>query len=412
MIEWFLRYIHGFLAVTVTGKNTARFLNLCVRHNIFVWNLSMESETKACFFMKLCDIYALHPFLRKTRTRLFITKRRGLPFLLHKYRKRKPFFLFVAVIFLLVCFLSTRIWRIEIKGNASLGEDTIMEYLKHQGITYGISASAIDHDELELSLRKDFAPVIWASVYEEGTKLVVCIQEKIEVKQTTTETRTCMDRVAAKDATIASIITRSGTPKVKKGDKVKKGGLLVCGRQEILDDNGEVGTYYYKSADADIYGITFYDYSDDIPMKMICKKATGEVTKRYFIRILDYRFITPSLKKEYAAAETVENSSQFCILDSFYLPVYWGEITTREMENETVSVSKSEAKKLALTHFQQFLADLEENGVRIMDKNVMMEQRENSYHIYGRVKACENIAETAPTEVKQMKRKEPVNESE
>ena len=108
----------------------------------------------------------------------------------------------------------------------------------------------------------------------------------------------------------------------------------------------------------------------------------------------------------------MENSSQFCILDSFYLPVYWGEITTREMENETVSVSKSEAKKLALTHFQQFLADLEENGVRIMDKNVMMEQRENSYHIYGRVKACENIAETAPTEVKQMKRKEPVNESE
>ena len=46
------------------------------------------------------------------------------------------------------------------------------------------------------------------------------------------------------------------------------------------------------------------------------------------------------------------------------------------MENETVSVSKSEAKKLALTHFQQFLPDLEENGVRIMDKNVMMEFRD------------------------------------
>ena len=412
MIECFLRFFHGFLSVRIIGNNTPRFLNLCVRHNIPVWNLCMKSETEACFFMRLSDIYEIRPFLRKTKTRLFITKRRGLPFLLFRYRRRKPFFLFVAAIAFLVCLLSTRIWRIEIKGNASLGEDTIMEYLERHGVTYGVPASSVDHDALELSLRKDFSPVIWASVYEEGTKLVVCIQEKIKVEPASSETNTCMDLVASKDATISSIITRSGVPKVKKGDKVKRGDILVCGRQEILDDNGEVGTYYYKSADADIYGFTSYDYSDEIPMKMTCEKATGEVSRRYFVRILDYRFVTPALKTEYEDAETVENSSQFCILNSFYLPLYWGEITSCEMEKYTVSVSKTEAKKKALSHFQQFLTDLEENGVRITDKNVMMEKKENSYHIYGQVKACEKIAETAPTEVKQMKRKESVNESE
>ena len=48
--------------------------------------------------------------------------------------------------------------------------------------------------------------------------------------------------------------------------------MLVCGRQEILDDNGEVREYYYKSADADVYGYTMHPYEDWISSKMTEKK--------------------------------------------------------------------------------------------------------------------------------------------
>lgn len=119
--------------------------------------------------------------------------------------------------------LSTRIWRIEIKGNSSLGEDAILEYLSAHNVTYGMPAKEIDNDALELSLRQDLEPVIWASVYETGTRLVVQIQEKISSHEETKEAEgTCMDLAASADATIASVITRSGLAKVKKGDKVKK----------------------------------------------------------------------------------------------------------------------------------------------------------------------------------------------
>lgn len=53
---------------------------------------------------------------------------------------------------------------------------------------------------------------------------------------------------------------------------MKKGDVLVCGRQEILDDNGEVREYYYKSADADVYGYTMHPYEDWISSKMTEKK--------------------------------------------------------------------------------------------------------------------------------------------
>ena len=409
MISQITHWFCGILSVSAEGRNLSRFFNLCARHDFAFRNVTYHSPTTVSFWMDLQDFYELKPYLKKTKTRLRIQQKRGLPFLLKKYQARKLYALVLLLAVIGVWFLSTRIWRIEITGNASLGEDTVLEYLQKHDITYGMPASAIDNDALELALRQDFDPVIWASVYEQGTKLVVCLQEKIAVKETSVESDVCMDLVATKDATISSVITRSGLSEVKKGDKVKKGDLLVCGRQEILDDNGEVREYYYKSADADIYGYTTYPYEDTIPGKMTVSSPTGNETRQFFIQILQKRFTTPALHAPYPEKEAVAQTRQFVVADSFYLPVYWGTITSKEIEKTTVSVTKEAAKTIALSHFLQFLSDLEENGVRIVDKNVMIEQIDENYHIYGKVKACEKITCTAPTEIK---RKEPVNESE
>ena len=187
------------------------------------------------------------------------------------------------------------------------------------------------------------------------------------------------------------------------------GDVLVCGRQEILDDNGQVREYYYKSADADVYGYTMHPYEDWISSKMTEKKETGNKHKRYFLQVLNWRLVTPALHAEYASERSVTDTRQFCLQDSFYLPVYFGEITTSELQEKTVMLTKEQVKQLALTHFSQFLSELEENGVRIVDKNVMIEQIDKNYHIYGQVKGCEKITTLVPTE---MKGQEPVNESE
>mgnify|MGYP000000356208 FL=1 len=410
MIERFLRFVNGSLLVCACGSNISRFLNLCARHEIMFWKIQPDSPTQVSFYIRLQDLYELRPYLRKTKTRIHIRKRIGFPFFWQKYRARKLGIFVLLCVMAGVWVLSTRIWRIEIKGNSSLGEDAILEYLSAHNVTYGMPAKEIDNDALELSLRQDLEPVIWASVYETGTRLVVQIQEKISSHEETKEAEgTCMDLAASADATIASVITRSGLAKVKNGDKVKKGDVLVCGRQEILDDNGEVREYYYKSADADVYGYTMHPYEDWISSKMTEKKETGNKHKRYFLQVLNWRLVTPALHAEYASERSVTDTRQFCLQDSFYLPVYFGEITTSELQEKTVMLTKEQVKQLALTHFSQFLSELEENGVRIVDKNVMIEQIDKNYHIYGQVKGCEKITTLVPTE---RKREEPVNESE
>lgn len=409
MIEKIVRFFHGSLVIRVEGTHLSRFFNLCARHEIVFWKICYQSQTQASFFIALPDVYELRPYLKKTKTSMHIVKKMGFPFWLYRYRARKLCAVGFLCMLIGIGFLSTRVWRIEIIGNASIGEDTLLEYLQNHNITYGIPSRQIDHDALELSLRQDFDSIIWASVYEEGTKLVVHVQEKIAVSEQPETSQSCTDLVATKDATIAEIITRSGLATVKKGDHVKKGDVLVCGRQEILDDNGEVREYYYKSADADVYGYTIYPYDDTIPGQMSVETETGNVTKRYFIQIFEKRFCTPALHAAYANARSVTDTRQFHINDSFYLPVYWGTTTTRELQKQSVTLTKEEVKSLALSHFSQFLTELEENGVRIVAKNVMIEPVDNDYHIYGQVKVREKITTSAPTEIK---RKEPVNESE
>ena len=179
MIERFLRFVNGSLLVCVCGSNISRFLNLCARHEIMFWKIQPDSPTQVSFYIRLQDLYELRPYLRKTKTRIHIRKRIGFPFFWQKYRARKLGIFVLLCVMAGVWVLSTRIWRIEIKGNSSLGEDAILEYLSAHNVTYGMPAKEIDNDALELSLRQDLEPVIWASVYETGTRLVVQIQEKI-----------------------------------------------------------------------------------------------------------------------------------------------------------------------------------------------------------------------------------------
>jgi similar to stage IV sporulation protein len=363
------------------------------------WKLRCHGEDTYTACLLLRDFYRLRSLRRKTHVSIAIMARHGLVFWLYRYRARKVLAVAAFGAFAGIFFLSGRIWRIEIVGNASLGEEAILRYLGEKEIVCGISQNAVDNDELELALRQDFDEVIWASVYEEGTKLVVCMQEKIAAAEEETDDETCMDLVATQDATVASVITRSGLAAVKAGDEVKAGDILVNGRQEILDDNGEVAEYYYKSADADVLGYATREYEDWIDEVQVLADATGNTHTRYSLRFFDIRIDSPKLYAAFDESDTVEDTYQVCLPGSLYLPVYWSRICETELVKTQKTLSYPEAKELALTHFEQFLADLEQNVVRICDKNVMIEKIGTKYHIYGEVEVCENIAQQAPTEI-------------
>jgi len=395
-----LKFLKGYLLVHLTGYAPERFFNMCGKRDILIWNL--KSGEDGYYFNISVEAYkSLRPILKKTKTRAKIIERHGLPFYLYRYRGRKMF-AFGVLLFLGMLFYTSRfIWNIEVNGNSYLSEETILDFLAEENADFGTKISDINCAELEEHLRTDYPEVIWTSIKIYGTKLTVDVQESLlpEHSYSIKEEEVC-DIVAAKDGIITYMITRHGTPVAKIGTEVKQGDCLVSGEIVINSDFGEVAGYLYERADADVTAQVTYMYEEVIARKYQEKVYIGEPKQYYSIQIGDIIIQNPFLKKPEGLYDETTDNEQLCLGENFYFPLFLKKIAYNEYILEEKEYTEMEAKALAEEHFLQYLTNLEEKGIQIIEKNVMIKKVNQNYLVSGSVTAEESIVSYRPTEIR------------
>lgn len=386
--------LQGYLYVEFVGNRLERFLHLCINRGMTLWDLDVSPNGGFCCYMRIPDFLKLRPICRKTHTRVLIRKRYGWPVIYKKYKNRLFFVLFFGVMIALVWQCTLYVWNVEVIGNSYISNENIVHFLDENHIGYGTKIAKIDTDALELALRENYSQIIWSSAYVDGTSLVIHVKERIknEEKTVSTDAKTAgVDLIAQKNARIASIVTRKGTPCVVAGDEVHTGDVLVSSKVDILDDSGEVSESIYQHADADVMGYVTYVYGEDIHMDQVIAVNTQAEKEVAFISVMGNRFRFPNIKPLYEEYYCLETYHQMKLFDNFYLPVFWGTQKYVKRETGYYRMAKEKAKVIAGEHFQNFLSELEENGVSIIDKNVMMIEADNCYEVSGTVYALEPI---------------------
>lgn len=258
LIQWFC----GYICVILSGKQVNRFLNLCSRNGIRIWRVTYDLKRQVKVHFRLRDFYDLKPFLRKTKTRLKIVKKKGFPFWCHRHPYLKWFPVFFSIVF--VCFLysQTYIWNISIEGNHVVSEGELLEYLESENIKAGIRGKEIDCSQVELQIREKYERIGWVSVFVEQTKLHIKVRESLydtyNREDALDNENRRFDMIADRDAKIISIVTRSGTALVKVGDNIKKGQTLIEGTYQVLDDAGVIKSLQPVYGDAQIIGESVY----------------------------------------------------------------------------------------------------------------------------------------------------------
>lgn len=333
--QWFC----GYVCVLLKGNQINRFLNLCTKNEIFLWHTRFEMERALRVHIRLSDVYQLKPLLKKTRTKMRIVDRRGFPFWCHRHPYLKWMPVLLCVLMVLLVYSMHFIWQINISGNSQITTRELKEYLSEQKIDVGIKSKTIDCSNVEYLLREKFDKLSWVSVYIERTTLCIDIKETLYDPYAFSEdTILSYDLIAEKDATIASIITRNGKALVKAGDKVKKGDILVKGQCEIFDDAGERKDMLYVKADATIHADTKYTFLTSIS----------------------------------------------------------------EIEIVALKLAKSYNDKhlyfLAEKKFDNYIKKMQENGVIILNKNVIIDRRERNILFLADISAREQIGINIPVE--------------
>ena len=93
-----LRLILGYVRVEIEGYYIERFINICQNKKILIWNLKRENGVKLFCNIGIKDFKKLKIISRKTNCKIKIVKKKGIPFLLHRYKKRKIFAMFLIVL--------------------------------------------------------------------------------------------------------------------------------------------------------------------------------------------------------------------------------------------------------------------------------------------------------------------------
>lgn len=378
-----VNWLRGYLCVRIRGTSPERFINLCRHHRIFIWDL-MKIEEDYQFYITIKNFKKLRPIVRKTGMVPKITAKHGLPFYIYRNRKRKGFFIGVIICSILVYIMSLHIWDISVMGGSKYTPEALIKFLDNNDIYTGIKKRKVDCQWIEDIIRLEYNDIGWVSAEIRGTRLIIKITET-NMPKPAGVTIAPSHIVASKDGIIQSIITRSGTPLVKKGDVVKKGDMLVSGIITVLDDFGTEISKKPVVADADIRVKSFYNYEDVFSMNYIEKQYTGEEKRGYQITLWNNKIFLRKPIYSYEKYDIIVNEKTLHLTNSFYLPFRYGTISVREYKELNKKYTEEEAIAKASMQLKRYFDRLAENDVLILENNVTITIEDNLCIAQGKI---------------------------
>lgn len=110
------------------------------------------------------DFKRLKEVAKKTKCRIKLNTKNGMPFLMNKYRKRKVFFACLMIIIVFLYAESRFIWNIQIEGIDRIEEAKIREVLSEAGLDVGKRKSKIKTGEIINKVRLQMEDIAWMNI--------------------------------------------------------------------------------------------------------------------------------------------------------------------------------------------------------------------------------------------------------
>ncbi|MDR2903689.1 MAG: sporulation protein YqfD [Clostridiales bacterium] len=383
-------YLRGYVIIEVTGFSVERFINLAVHKGVYLWDVRRAGEA-AEMKVSVAGFKLLRSCARKTKCKVRMRKKNGLPFLMFRYRKR--YFLAAGAVFFIsaLFFLSSFVWLIEVEGNERIAATQIMAFLQENGLSVGTFKYGVDEKGLEKKLLSTFGDLSWINIHLTGTKATVSLTETIPKLPESDKSTPC-DIVAAKDGLIASIATMSGTPKVKEGDVVQKGDLLVSG--ELLIGTEDTGFHSkFVHAQSEVKAKRYVEMTFTVPYEYTIKNYTGKSKKSRGCIVFDKAFHIWKPQKRFDYYDTASERVQLNFGENYPLPAIIITEEYREYIPETRRRTAEEAETLAQSVIKEKIINDFDFETDIMDKTVEFTAEEEYLHVKAVITTIESIGE-------------------
>jgi len=341
------QYAKGYVRIKITGFSLERFMNMAAFRGVYLWDVQRTAEGVE-LNVTIKGFKMLKGCAKKTKCRTKIIQKNGLPFLLHRYRKRKLLMGGVAFFVLGLFILSSFVWRIEIVGNETIAHDTVMAFLEEQGLYIGAPKFRLSDRSLQQSLRNNFVEISWADVHTRGTRTIVRLAEALPPQEVLNR-QTPAHVVATAEGLITNVITWSGAPMVKQGDVVREGEMLISGILELEPDMP--GTQLvYVHAYAEVWARRYHPIEFAVPLTYSEKVFTGQTATTRTLQLFfpgNISINLPGGGNTFASYDRITTHHQPGVSGNYPLPLVWTVTHYSEFAWEPRTRTVDEAKDLA-----------------------------------------------------------------
>lgn len=375
-------FVRGSCRFEAEGDFSERFLNLCARADMGLWDIVREEHGISARVIA-ARYRRLLPYARRCGVRLRVVRRFGLPFLLTPYRHRPGMPLGAALFCGTLWMLSLFIWSVELP--ATLTPDTtesLAAALEEMSVTPGTLRSHIDAQGMAVELQVRVPELSWAGISTYGSRLSIDAKELDPVVQPP-EGTPC-NLVAARDGVVVAIEPLRGSIEVQPGQSVIMGDLLVSGVVEHLD-----GSVQITDASAVVWAHTTRTLKCTMPYEQLVSRRTGRLITRHRVRLLGIEIpLLFSIDTE--GSYEREYSDWQLTVGSLELPFEVHTEKCYELEQCPVTYTPEQAEALALEELERRVSSL--GSIEIVDREVKVTRGDSGVTVELLLTVKENIA--------------------
>jgi len=384
-IKIMLSYVLGYLKLSVEGYYIERFINICKNNKITIWNLKRNKEIELYLNVRISEFKKICEIAKKTKCKIKIKNKKGIPFLLHKYKKRKIFLILLISITCFIGFSSNFVWNVEIKEENGQKLENVEKDIENAGLKTGILKSKVKTKEIINNIRLQRKDVAWIGIELKGTNAIVKLVKADEKPEIIDENEYC-SIISNKSGIITKISAQTGTANVKVGDIVKENDVLINGWME-----GKFTGIRYVHAKGDVEAKVWHTKHKKILYNTTQTIETGNTEKKYEMKINNFKINFYKNLSKFKIYDTIETENKFKIFSDFYLPISFVKKINKEQEKVQKKYSLEEAKTIGIKELQEELDKEIENKENIVNKNINTYEQEDGVDIYVTYEVLENI---------------------
>ena len=347
----------GKILVEIKVLNTERILNLFWKKNIRVYKVKKKDFATLILEIDYLSYLEVKECVESLGGRINIIKSEGFVFFLGNIKKKLSLVIGGVMFLCIIYYLSTYIWAVEVDVQQNIPPFEVRKQLNSIGIKPGIAKSSIDVKEVEKKLENMSSEILWLRARIEGSTLKVVVEEKINPPQE--QSYEYGNLVATMEGEIKRVYTFAGRAKVKSGQLVKAGDVVIEG----ID--GNEGGEYILPPRGIVIANTFYEKSMNVKVNGTQLERSGEKDSDIFISIFGKKIYLKKAIKDFEHYDKIEMSGKI-----------FNKVLYYERVEKDINLSEDDAIENAVNDLEKSLLNELSRDAKIVDKLVDKEMKD------------------------------------